>query len=890
MLKSYRSVLVGTTSVMALAMASAAPTAAQEQQQAQAIVGLESITVTARRVEENIQRVPIAIQAFTPEALAEQDIKDIWSLTRNIAGLNICCSQGNTSFIFLRGIGNGAPTYFADVPSSSNGFSNMFDISNVQVLKGPQGTLFGQASNAGAIVYTPRKPGDVLGGYAEVSVGQYGRKSIEAAVDIPIIEDKLLFRMAGTSYGREGYVTDVTTNKDHGDQNYFIIRPSITFRPTDNLEIYTMYQYDKLWSNTLPFLLEDFNFSPPGQFSLLGVQALLNYGAGEFTAAEIAAGRAWYDQTYAGVANANSASYDQLGAYGALLGVPGGQSFDFRGVYGAWSLRRAEVLAQQLALGDYAYNGFSTGCAASNTNDGSCLYSTGRHQFLTNTITYDLTDNITIKNIFGYAFGGKDTTEMGDTDGSPLAVFDGGHINNDDPTKPASQWSNEVQIIWSDMFNGLLDMQFGTFHRHQKNNPSFSYGRFLGWANSDFTDAIANGGNPVVYGAVVRGNAETLSISKNSNRSRAIYGQGNLDLGQLVEGLTFTGGLRYTWDTTIQTVWNVNTRTGAVSQSGGAGTPTGQGKWKNLSYTAQLQYQYNPDIMFFINNSRGFGSGGLQNVYTKEAFQPDVLNNIEVGTKATFNVGDVGMRFNASYFHGWFDDVKVSVTQLARREATGPENLIVVTENAAKGIIKGFEADLTVVPTDWLEIGGFYAYTDTSYKEWPSNQINPTTGLIEPISLANTPFSFVPKHKWTLRATYTLPVDASWGDMSLSANLTRTGNMYNGAKRFEPLDPANPNTGIICFKDRTAANFYPAAVRDGKRVYINCVPPHYNLDMNFNWSSVAGYDGLDAILSVTNITKNEVNEGGCYCDAALGVNSPTPYPPRMWALRLKYSF
>ena len=126
--------------------------------------------------------------------------------------------------------------------------------------------------------------------------------------------------------------------------------------------------------------------------------------------------------------------------------------------------------------------------------------------------------------------------------------------------------------------------------------------------------------------------------------------------------------------------------------------------------------------------------------------------------------------------------------------------------------------------------------------------------------------------------------------MSMSANLTRTGNMHNSAKRFEPLDPTNPNTGIICFKDRTLANNYPAIIADGKRVYINCIPPHYNLDLNFNWRSINGVDGLDGVLSVTNVTNNEVNEGGCYCDAPLAVNSPTPNPPRMWAIRLKYAF
>ena len=372
MLKSYRSVLVGTTSVMALAMASAAPTAAQEQQQAQAIVGLESITVTARRVEENIQRVPIAIQAFTPEALAEQDIKDIWSLTRNIAGLNICCSQGNTSFIFLRGIGNGAPTYFADVPSSSNGFSNMFDISNVQVLKGPQGTLFGQASNGGAIVYEPRKPGEVFGGYVSVGAGNYGRRTVEGGLDVPIIEDKVLFRMSAISDAREGYLLDITTNKDHADNNYYIFRPSLTIRPTEDIEIYTMYQLGKRWGNQLtnPYIVSDFNFmwtfgeNNDEPLSIVGTQATLH-----------------------GIRD---------------RGIP--YSID------EWDQIRGEVLKEQIDLGRYKFNGYSTACANELGGAGSgnpCSFTWSRAHFLTNHISWNVTDDITIRNIFGWTFGGK---------------------------------------------------------------------------------------------------------------------------------------------------------------------------------------------------------------------------------------------------------------------------------------------------------------------------------------------------------------------------------------------------------------------------------------------------------------------------------------------------
>jgi len=286
--------------------------------------------------------------------------------------LNICCAPGQTSFIFMRGIGNGTPTYFADVPSAAGGFSNFFDISNVQVLKGPQGTLFGQASNGGAIVYEPRKPGEVFGGYVSVGAGNYGRRTVEGGLDVPIIEDKVLFRMSAISDAREGYLLDITTNKDHADNNYYIFRPSLTIRPTEDIEIYTMYQLGKRWGNQLtnPYIVSDFNFmwtfgeNNDEPLSIVGTQATLH-----------------------GIRD---------------RGIP--YSID------EWDQIRGEVLKEQIDLGRYKFNGYSTACANELGGAGSgnpCSFTWSRAHFLTNHISWNVTDDITIRNIFGWTFGGK---------------------------------------------------------------------------------------------------------------------------------------------------------------------------------------------------------------------------------------------------------------------------------------------------------------------------------------------------------------------------------------------------------------------------------------------------------------------------------------------------
>src|SRR5947209_3776781 len=112
-----------TLTAIALALAAAAPAkAADTAQQAQAL-GMEEIIVNARRVEENLQRVPIAVAAFTAESLQRQDIKDVYTLTKNVGGINISGNPASSAFIFLRGI-QGVVFYLADAPVDVNTYGN----------------------------------------------------------------------------------------------------------------------------------------------------------------------------------------------------------------------------------------------------------------------------------------------------------------------------------------------------------------------------------------------------------------------------------------------------------------------------------------------------------------------------------------------------------------------------------------------------------------------------------------------------------------------------------------------------------------------------------------------------------------------------------------------
>jgi len=190
-----------------------------------ATTSLSEIIVTAQRREERNQDVPIAITAFSPERLQQQNVRTGQDLNGLVPSLSIS-SQGQSSrkvegFI-LRGQGptyqgaSSVVTYLSEVPlpqgfttSQQGGPGNFVDLENVQVLAGPQGTLFGRNTTGGAVLLVPRKPTNGFEGYLKASYGNRDYFGVEGALNVPVVADRLLIRASGTFQDRDGYTRDL---------------------------------------------------------------------------------------------------------------------------------------------------------------------------------------------------------------------------------------------------------------------------------------------------------------------------------------------------------------------------------------------------------------------------------------------------------------------------------------------------------------------------------------------------------------------------------------------------------------------------------------------------------------------------------------------------------
>jgi len=219
------------------------------------------VIVTAQRREERAQDVPISITVFTPEQLTNANITNSGDLATYTPSLSVNTRFGNENTSFaIRGFTQdlrttaSVATYFAEVVAPRGqqsqtsgdgaGPGTLFDLANVQVLKGPQGTLFGRNTTGGAVLIVPRRPTEELGGYAELSTGNYNMRRAQAAFNLPLT-DAVKLRFGIDHQARDGYLHNITGigAGDLNDVNYTAGRLSMVWDLTDDLENYTILSY-----------------------------------------------------------------------------------------------------------------------------------------------------------------------------------------------------------------------------------------------------------------------------------------------------------------------------------------------------------------------------------------------------------------------------------------------------------------------------------------------------------------------------------------------------------------------------------------------------------------------------------------------------------------------
>jgi len=247
---------------------------AEAPQRAGAITQIESVTTTARKREEPLQEAPVAVTALSGEALALKYTTDLKTLNFPAPSVNISKIGvfGNSVSVFIRGIGNGDVDATTDPPVAifvdgvyiarpEASSLDLFDVEAIEIMRGPQGTLFGRNTTAGAIQVRTRRPSGDFDMRGRLTFGQYGHFDIRASIDVPIVQGKVDAKLAVLSTQNDGFYRDSVSGGKLGGEDSLALRPMIRFTPTENFEFTLIGEYNRARNDLLPGV----NGARPGQ-------------------------------------------------------------------------------------------------------------------------------------------------------------------------------------------------------------------------------------------------------------------------------------------------------------------------------------------------------------------------------------------------------------------------------------------------------------------------------------------------------------------------------------------------------------------------------------------------------------------------------------------------
>lgn len=793
-----------------LATSTVAVSADDEPEAIDRAAAIEEVVVTAQRREERNQDVPIAITAFSEERLEQQNIATGQDLNGVVPSLQVGVSGQATRSVetfTLRGQGptfqgaSAVVVYLDEVPlvqgytsSQQGGPGNFVDLESLQVLAGPQGTLFGRNTTGGAVLLVPRKPTNELEGYVEGSLGNYDYRAVEGVINVPVISEKLLVRLVGAYQDRRGYTRDVVWNKDRDDLHWYSGRIGVTFKPTERLENYLMAYGARSETNGSVYIHRSFNLP------------LLR-------AVGFCTGPCDVYQHQTDLAN-------QLGPRVARLGV---DEFEDSKTWG-----------------------------------------------LVNKTSFELTDNLDLNNIASYQRFRNDY--LIDEDGTPLQVVDLGSRHFPDfpvpglvefgvapngfsnnfaagPRDDLKQITEELQLIGSSLEDRLSFALGGFYYDQKPASQQFNRSMF-------FCAAAATG--------TCTPTAQYYSVS---SESKALYGQGTLDLGLFtpsLESLRLTAGYRYTWDTIEGATTYYSPFPGGAFCIASAQIVTdpkdcaSSAELKNKAPTWTLGLDYKPmsNLLLFAKASKGYKAGAY-NVYAvrpeTRTVGPEEVTSYEAGLKSDWLLGTVPMRVNVVAYSSDYTSIQRPYPD-ANNGAAGARTL------PAAARIEGVELEATFQPVGGLEIGGNASYTDARYEDFtatfPTLECN---GVLVPaggtVDYGCIPFT---ASKWTysVHTSLDLPVPATWGTLKLYANYSHVSSLNVAADATEPG---------------------------------GTLEPYGLLNLSASWQNIGG-SPFDAMLFMTNATDElyRVSNGNLY--QSLTVESTMYGEPRMYGLRLRYRF
>jgi len=790
----------------------AQPVLAQTAPAAQ-VGGIEEVIVTAQKRKENLQDVPISIQALSAKDLEKHNIVSLGDLGAEVPGLNMAPYPGSSEIFFptFRGITTNAVFISAPNPiavhvdgvfhSQLVGLNNpAADLERIEVLKGPQGVLSGRNATGGAInIYTARPELGIFGFKQQFTIAERGQFLSKTVLNIPVKDDLALkLSYLHNQKNSDGVSNTAPGGPQFGEKDGDAWRIDLRWKPTSNVTV--------------------------------------DYG---------------YDGT-------NTKSYDTP----PQCLVPGDQM-----AYGGVGFIRAYGYDA-----DPRVSQFVSGCS---TNKLTSLYApfnwaknVNKTEGHTLNINWDASPTFTLRSITGYTkVNALNNYSYGVYAGGAAFRGDSGSFTLAGPDVPGGtmQLGNPIQLFnesWSQEFQFLGELAknlkytsgiyFGTEKGHQSSGPNI--GQYVPDAAPGYAYYLSNAyGIPTPAGFA--GDlmfVDNKGLTSSKSTSWAIFAQATWTPDILDNKLDVVPGLRFTRDHRQAVGYNTGWATGyAISPMTGLETAAitagstfanaaGDHTWSKTTPAVSLNYHWQKDLMTYLKFAEAYTSGGFDPIAGPgmgaatfaKGFDPETIKSIELGMKGEFL--ERRLRTNVAVFQSKFTNEQKTVPQASRGWAT---------VNVGGSTYSGLEFDLTAALTDNLRLGFNYSTLSHKYDKW----IDPVTGA----DTASSHRLVVPKNDYSLNLDYRFSTESLPGKLDANLNYTHrdstsTPHDLNGTMMYSDVYTTTPAFGI--WNARLALSQIKAGPSDNGRVsvalwiknltdkkYLTMVNPGWVTDMSGNW-------------------------------------------------------
>ncbi|MFC6634341.1 TonB-dependent receptor [Microbulbifer taiwanensis] len=764
---------------------------------------LEEVVVTARKRSESLQDIPVAVSALTGDSLREKGISQVTDLTGHVPNLKFDVqpqSGGSAARIFVRGIGQsdfniafdpGVGTYVDGIymGRSQGGVFGLVDIERIEVLRGPQGTLFGKNATGGAINVITAKPSEEAGARVEMRVGNHQRLDAKAVADIPLVDDVLLSRVSLASKRAEGYTENIFLGKKNSDDEELAGRVQLLWMPSDGVEVSLSHDRFDVNEGTVGYECR----VTTGTDSLLG--GLIDAAFPTFYSDCAADADNGWDKFESGdysqsqVASAMSAMTLDWAASEdlSIKWITGHRQLDSL-VSGESDYTRHPVSSTR-GYTDVTVETFSQELQFSWTAlDGRLSWVGGLYYFREDAHDSDTASNLPYPDAL---LGGVLPVEA-------LSM-----VTESDPANIAHRPLNSISEVQLD---------------------TLSYAAFS-QLSYDMTDRL--GLTLGLRRTVEEREAQVLGYCPPSSLASLEFMRNALG------------------------PWVPSPCQGQVTLLDGSTNSTlfatsGDETFTNLSPMASASYRWHDDLMTYLTYSEGFKSGGF-NVRNRErgntpVFDPETVSSLEWGLKSTWF--ERALKLNLAVFWNDYSDMQIP-GMVASTDAGG--STVFRIENAADATTKGVELEMVAFPTPQLMLSGSIGYIDAAYDDFTVPH-----PLVPGLTLdrSDDDFSHTPEWQFQLGGQYSVPL-AEMGELQLRAHYyrqaeTRLGVQGANAEAYGLLD------GRIVFvsadetlelglwgrnltDERYIASISPLGVALGVDGYFYGEPRSYGLELAYRY-------------------------------------------------------